>query len=508
MTNLPTPSCAPNIISIGIGVFFPFFDVYTNCVSKVYFIGNDLHYTNSLNISATEYATGTTHTVSKNKDTINNSAYGFTCTIPGFHSDLPSYTISKFPKINYGCNPALASGWPLICGQPEVTYTKRCTTILTRRVCVNIPTPVFKNRLDEIYIAPLTIPKISLFDFKETKLNFKFHMMPDFETNHIISAGVGFGATIGLGVPQVDFGTPVISFTMTKLKIGMTINIKSLEFTYGGYGLNLSDVKIPLLLPVDLLSGNRTLKSSVDSMGNLNLYYLLTVYEFNLYKLLTIGFGKNAANVKANTSALIVPTAEEAAANLAAVNENSATEAADLAADPNIDLAGNVIAPGSVWESKCAPIYNNLKTALGSDTAKMIFNKIINFLKSTKVDFGMGLLLCPQELPDQPFLLSLVTTVATSLQPFLNLNKLTIPSMPSNYIPSIPSFKLGSIISKSESDKITSDINAILTVAQNVASNEIDYVANYIKNNIENVTIKIALQLPVGIIINSHYVGL
>lgn len=503
VSDLPTPSCAPNIISIGVGVFFPFFDVLTNTVNKVVLKDGHLHHINSLNISATEYAAGTSHTVSKYKDVINDKSYGFACTIPRFHVDLPGFTIAKFPKVNYGCNPLMNPEWPLLCGKPNITYKQRCVKIFKKRVCVNIPVPVIPNRLDEIYIAPLTIPKMELFDFQETKLNFQFQMLPDLEINQEVSAGIGFGATIGLGVPSVDAGTPVISFTMTKFKVGMSITIKSIEFTYGGHGLNLKDITIPLLTPVDLLGGNRTLKSSLDSMGNLNLYYLLTVYEFTLYELFT----GVKARVKPVSNALIIPNSTEAAQNLVNQQAAQAADAADNAASVDKDLAGSIIAVGSAWEQHCAPVYNNLVKALGSNTAKTIFNKIVNFLKRTKVVFGMGLLLCPQELPDQPFLLSLVTTVASTLSPFLNLNALKIPTIPNNYIPSIPSLHLGSVIGKSESDKLTSDINKLLAVAEKVASKEIDYIANYIKDNIENVSVTIALQLPTGIIINSHYVG-
>jgi hypothetical protein len=245
-------------------------------------------------------------------------------------------------------------------------------------------------------------------------------------------------------------------------------------------------------------------------MGNLNLYYLLTVYEFNLYQMLIGTASKAIATVKNVQDTKIVRNFTETTQDNADRAENDATASADtaLAVDDMTDLADNLNAPlDSVWTTKCKPAYTALKMSMGSNTAKIVFNKIIRFLKQTKVVFGMGLLLCPQELPDQPFLLSLVTTVATSVSPFLNLNKLKIPSIPTQYIPQIPAFN-SSVIGKSESDKIMVDVNKITDVAKKVAGEKIDYVANYIKTNIENVSVTLALQLPLGIIINSHYVGL
>ena len=189
-------------------------------------------------------------------------------------------------------------------------------------------------------------------------------------------------------------------------------------------------------------------------------------------------------------------------------NDATATADANSATSDTDDLAGGINAPmDSIWAKNCASQYTASKgSSTGPDMSKIIFNKIIRFLKQTKVVFGMGLLLCPQELPDQPFLLSLVTTVASSVSPFLNLNKLKIPSIPTQYIPQIPSFNLP-LLGKSESDKIIADVNKIADVAKKVAGEKIDYVANYVKTNIENVSVTFAIQYPLGIIINSHYVG-
>jgi hypothetical protein len=184
-------------------------------------------------------------------------------------------------------------------------------------------------------------------------------------------------------------------FTINKCKLGLKIKIDNLKLMYGGKGVNINNITIPVLPTMDLFPGEKCLTSEADAQGNLKLWYLIKSAAFSLYDILNVGL-----DLVDKTQGIIGSTAETTGVS-------------------NLPVAGNL-----------------LEHILSFKPPEIV----INFLKQTKINIACGLLICPLPRPDEFVFLSFVTSVWTSLAPFKNLNAIKIPPIPEKYtkLPSIP----------------------------------------------------------------------
>ena len=153
----------------------------------------------------------------------------------------------------------------------------------------------------------------------------------------------------------------------------------------------------------------------------------------------------------------------------------------------------------------CAPIYESLKQTIGEERAKMIFNKIIHFLRETSIDVSVGLLLCPQMLPAQPNILSCVFTSQVDLLPFTGANKLSAQTVPDDYIPKIPSLDVN-FFGDDFINGITNEINSVVAIAQRDLAADLNAAKNFISDRLEGLSVKLVSHLPVPIIPNPNFV--
>jgi hypothetical protein len=392
----------------------------------------------------------------KKQDFPSNTSLGFKAIIPKYKVSIPSFTIEKFPFFNEGCNNLKDEKWPLICGVSSFETKKACKKVAGIKVCVPYVVAKFEKRLNEIYIDSLSIPEQVLFVIPETILEFKFQMLPTLEVIKKITSSVS------LSLYPLSPPGGLLSFEISKFLIGFELNINRLQFTHGGVGIKLQNLRVPLLQPIDYLVGKTSLTSSISSTGDLKLSYLITTFTLSLYDILIVamnaGIMANAVNI------LIVETAMSSGSP-----------------NPNAPGASNSGARKLI-EDDCPEI-------------------ILNFLKNTSVVFEVMLLVCPGLAPASPYFFSLVVTAKTTLKPFQGLNLIKIPDKipTTTNIPEIPNIKLPSFLGSGFLNKIINDINKIDDDVLKVAGKKLLDAAEYIKNNYSNIEISAKLQgvLPI-----------
>ena len=211
----PIPSCGslPSI-SFSVGAFAPALEFSAKVKNKPSFEDGKLYFTHELSTTVKEYATGRTVTASKIKKTLADDKYGFSFSIPGINVKLPSFTIPKWPMINYGCNECVDDEWPPLCAW-EKKEVKVCKKVFGKKICVKVPYWQPSKCLDEIGFAPKTLPSVEFFELKKTHVEFKFQIIPDIELDTFMSLGVTAGASFTIGdKPEVDVGTPIVNFTV------------------------------------------------------------------------------------------------------------------------------------------------------------------------------------------------------------------------------------------------------------------------------------------------------
>ncbi len=487
ISTLPTPKCDLSLIEIGVVDIIPFFDVTTDVKLTSELINGDVQIYSTSQIVGKEYKTGEEYTVNKQFSKNITDSLGFAGSTNKVSFDFPGYTINKFPFLKKGCNDAINPEWPLVCGPPGVRKVSSCRRIAGRRVCVPIYVPDFDKRLNEIYIEKLVIPPKQIFTLEETVMKLKYKFVPSVEMSTKISASRKYGVTFGIGAPSIDTGTKVLSFTLSKLVVGLSIQLDALEFTYGGQGLNLKNISIPLLNNQDLLFGG-SITASIDSKGNIKAYYFIKQFKYSLLQLLIaplaipIGLSKN----------------------------DDFSNSTNSSGEETEDMAEKLPKYPNVWNKFCAPVYNALKKSGGNDPlkktvgnarAKMIFNKIIHFLKKTEIEVAVGLLLCPQMLPKQPNILSCVFTSSVGLKPFSGLKEIENLKVPDDYVPEIPSLD-ANFFGASVVNDITKGVNTVL----NSASGTAEGIVNQAKNAIKGVSFDVTSHIPVPIIPNPNFI--
>ena len=446
---MPTPSCAaiPSV-SIAIGGALPQFEYSSHLIINAFYKDNELYFENSADITVKDYPNNITkHFV---KDDINkkNNFFGFNLVIPAFNVELPSFSIPKYPSINNGCNDCESPYLPPLCDW-KTLYYKKCTKIMGKKVCISIPYYAATKCSDELVFKDKTFPSVKLFDFKETKLEFSFQLIPNIEIDSITKVGITTGLKVVIGTdPKIDAGTHFVSLDITKFRFGLKIKIKTLKFYYGDTGFVINNLTIPLIPQYDILAGEKTLTIKADSSGNLTLWYLIKTYQVTLYDIL-------------NT---LIP-----------INSDN---------DEPSSVNGNPPNKG-----------NNLLNDIISKSGDLV----INFLKQTYLDIGFGLLICPLPKPNEDVFLSFVTQANISLEPFSQLNTIEIPTIPTQYskIPSIPN---NDIIPQEIVDLINNVNKKALSPITSLAEKELVNSVDYIKKVIEAVKIKLSVQLPIPII--------
>jgi len=476
ISTLPKPACGLSLIEFGVVDIIPFYDIVTDTKITSTLISGDVQTYNSSQMTVKEYKTEEEYSISKQYSKNITDSLGFGATIPRISFDLPGYTINKFPYLKKGCNDAVNPEWPLVCGPPSVRKIRACRRVLGKKICISTFIPDFDKRLNEMYIDELNTPQVNLFTLDETVLKFKYKLIPNVETSTKISATKTYGITFGLGDVSVNSGTKVLSFTLSKLVAGLTIQLEALQFTYGGAGINLNNISIPLLNNQDLLFGG-SITASIDSNGNIKAYYFIKQFKYSLLQLLI--------------APLAIPVALSKTDALA--NVNTEAPGAD-------DLAEKLPKTPSVWNNSCAPVYNALKKTVGVERAKNVFNKIIHFLKKTDVEVAVGLLLCPQMLPKQPNILSCVFTSTVGLEPFSGLDEVNNLKIPEDYIPEIPSIDANFF-----GADVVNDLTKGVTLVLNSATGSANAALNQAKNAVKDISFDVTSHIPVSIIPNPNF---
>lgn len=476
ISTLPKPACTLSLIEISILDVIPYFDVVTDTKITSTLINGNVQTYNSSQILVKEYMSGDEYTRSTQFSKNISDSLGFSATVPRISFDLPGYTIDKFPYLKKGCNDAVNPEWPIVCGPPSVRKIRACRRVLGKKICISTFVPDFDKRLNEMYIDELKTSQVNLFTLEETVLKLKYKLIPNVETSTKVSASKTYGVTFGVGDVSINTGTKVLSFTLSKLVAGLSIQLEALEFTYGGAGINLKNISIPLLNNQDLLFGG-SVTASIDSKGNIKAYYFIKQFKYSLLQL------------------LVTPLAVPIGLSETDSVENIRTEAPG--AD---DLAEKLPKVPNVWNNSCAPVYNALKKTLGVERAKSAFNKIIHFLKKTEIEVAVGLLLCPQMLPKQPNILSCVFTSTVGLEPFSGLDEVNKLKIPEDYIPEIPSIDANFFGADVVND-LTKGVNVVLNSATNAAEG----VVNQAKNAVKGVAFDITSHIPVSIIPNPNF---
>lgn len=488
VSTLAIPSCELSLIAPKVLEIIPFFDIITDTALTSQLINGVVIMDHSSSIYATEYKTGSEYTVQKQFTKNIKDSLGFSVVIPSVSFDFDGFSINRFPRIKFGCNDKIDSDWPLICGAPSLRRVSHCRRFFGRRFCVSSYVPDFDKRLNEIYMGSLQIPPLKLFTMEETILRFKYKLIPTLATSTKVSATKSYEITFGLGSAS-STSAKILSFRLSKLVAGLTINIESLQFMYGGQGLNLENITIPLLVDQDLLFGG-SITATADDKGNIKAYYFIKQIKVSLLQLMVAPF--TTAIGMAND-----PTFQYTSSSTSSSDANNSGAVDDLAAKlPNVENA---------WGKHCAPVYESLKKTTGPERAKMIFNKIINFLRETSVDIAIGLLLCPQMLPFQPNILSCVFTSEINLLPFTGANKLRALTVPDDYIPNIPSLD-ANFFGDDFINGIINEVNSVVSAAERDLSVVSNAAKNFISSRLEGLSVKLVSHVPVPIIPNPNFV--
>jgi hypothetical protein len=461
MSKNPTCSGLPSV-SIGIGITKTAFEFISATQVKPSFENNELYFTKSAFVIVKDYINNIEKSESTTKKTKNNSFYGFSLLINEYNVDYPSVIIYGYPQINWGCNDCQQDNYPPICDF-EKKKKRVCAKVKTKfgkiTVCEDLPYFAPTKCLNEIIIGPKKIEGGTLFKIPQLDLAFSFQLIPEIETQTktILASILGAGATIGTD-PEIEAGvTSLLNLQILKLKIGLKIKIKTLRFYYGEEefsrkGFNISNITLPLIPTFDVFNGEQMLNIAADSQGNLSVYYLIKTFSVSLYTVL----------------------------------------------DSIIDTVDNST-PGEV------PSVNGFTNVKGKKLLSIIIgntgNFIENILKSTKIIVTMGLLVCPLPNPVEDVFLSFVISASISSNPFQDLNKLTIPSIPSSYnIPTIPN---NDYVSDGDTQNLNKLNQIVIQPAIKKVTNQIDNIADYVKNTLEKINISVGVELPIPLILKS-----
>jgi hypothetical protein len=219
--------------------------------------------------------------------------------------------------------------------------------------------------------------------------------------------------------------------------------------------------------------------ATVDSKGNIKAYYFIKQFRLNLLQILC--------------SPLAVPLG---------IGQTDAVENINTE-DTEENLAESLPDVSNVWNKYCAPAYKKLKNANtkgAAARAKRIFNKIIHFIKKTNIQVAVGLLLCPQMLPNQPNILSCVFTSSASLKPFSDLKEIDNIKIPGDHFPEIPSIDADFF-----GVDVVNDVAERISGVLKSATNEAGGVVNQAKNLLKDITFDVTAHVPVSIIPNPNF---
>ena len=458
MSYVSNPSCSglPSV-SVGAGIWQTTLEITTKIIIKAFVQDGELYFRNLSEISEKNYIINTSSTAITDKTTKKNDFYGFKLIIPEYEKKLPSFTIPGFPRINWGCNECERDDYPPLCDW-EKKKKKVCIKIKGIKVCENINYYAPSKCLDEIVIEKKKIPEITLINIPKLDLEFSFQFIPDIEITTFLLLGVleGFTASYGTDPGVVPFGTRYHNLQILKLKIGLKMKIKKLQFYYDeGFsrkGFSIKNLTIPLKPAFDAFSGDKLLNIKADAAGNLSVYYLIDTIVMTLYDVLNI-----------------------------------------IIDDVN-DI--NDVTPGE------PPSVNGSTPVKGSNLLQKIIKNagevLINILKSTILTISMGVLICPTPNPKEEAFLSFVISASISSYPFQGLNKVKIPDIPSKYnIPNIPN---NDYLSDNETEQLNKINKKALQPAIKKAEKDIVIIADHIKNALEHVKIFAGVQIPITLI--------
>lgn len=494
------PSCSGEpSLTIGVGYVEPIVEWYSDTQAVGYYENGDLYV--KLLINNLIYAHGNKVVDSSVEKKKKLDPIGFKLVIPEYTAYLPSFTIPKFPKILNDCDDCLYSYSIPTCDWKWKSY-KSCVKKLGVKVCATAKAYVPTKCQYQIEFVPKTFPKKKLFSLPRTVLEFSCQIIPEIAITKDLFLGVKVGGEIEFGADPKASGTNLFSrLVITKLKAGLKIKINKLHFRSGRAGFVIKNLTIPVLMPFDLVSGDKYISIIADSLGNLSVWYDLKSYSTTLYQILDALFDIND-NPNASVHTYDSSTNDGNLANNPSIGNsyqipsNILSQSETTTQDPNIlDAAATVEENINSQPEDKTNILELLKK-----TASVV---VLDFLKTTIFAIDFGLLLCP--LPDpagkEDAFLSFVASGTIACYPFGSLNRLTIPEIPENYtqIPEIPSSKY--LVIPDDVLKLVNKVNQnVINKILASATKELELVTNYIKNVLEQISVYCYPVIPLTLI--------
>jgi hypothetical protein len=223
-------------------------------------------------------------------------------TTPGFKIRAP-----KINTANNGCNKCINDSYFPTClrssGEScpqKITLAKIPYPCLKKgklRTCYkNIETVIdpcilklVKGCLYEVYMSDYVISPVDLFYLPEIKIEVTCTPVTTYESMSVLTHGSLMEISIGRKLDLTN--TRVTQFTFTKLKLGLSLFFKKIEFSFGGLGINYENITVPIFPATNFLGPGQTLTTETDTNGELKIWYQLYAYTYSFYNIL------NSANL-------------------------------------------------------------------------------------------------------------------------------------------------------------------------------------------------------------------
>ena len=332
--------------------------------------------------------------------------------IDPFEFNLNQISIPDVPTVMFDCHECENEDTIPSCGG-GTGWKKKCKKIFGKKMCVYVPTVNVPNKcLFEIFEQDISLPNKKIIDFKKLKILVDIEFLPELEIESEFTLGItgtvsDIGSIIKAAIASTTNGLQAgasgfAEMKIPLLKIAVSIFIKRIEITYNGKGLIIENEFITIIPKFDFCGDGRYFTSTVNTEGEINLFYMIDNRDFILYYILEPLLEKiRLRDMNALTTLALYQEA--------AINEIFGT---------NFDMSGAL--------SKAT----GGKVNLDDPIIKYIPNFILHLLKQIKINNACGILLCPMANPAEPNFLSIWdrATVRVNLFEALRVKPLKVPT--------------------------------------------------------------------------------
>jgi len=454
----PRPSCGPPMPLGTVQKDLYLFNFILNSSTTPIQLSDGTYTINNITDTKTIVAGDVVDTSHTDTNT-NSNNISFNLTIPKFICQIPNFSIPSFPKIkldNNGCNDCEEEFTIPVCDL-QASLKKQCTKVLGVKACIWVPKVSFSKCFYEVYFENLELPTIKILELERTVMNIDFEILPEVEIDSDFSLGVTTttvvlptaAAKAATSGGKINSSTAFSNFKITKFKLGLSILIKNIEFTYKGKGLVLQNKKITLLPAIDYCAGEKYISATVDENGGINVFYDLLNRDFTLYDIL----------------APILKT-----------------------------MDGNSIAP------QYLQMHNNERFPTRS-LYEYMPEIILNFFRRTDINYACGILICPLPIQTEPNYVSLWNKVKLQIYPFKDLNKVSDFKIPDAYynvpdFPTISKYIVPKVLANQLNKLIDDQVNCLISQA----TNYVNAAQKFVTENLENIQVPIPKTYSISII--------